>query len=204
MENIEKHENKRRILWSLFVSFFNMALFTVGGGYAMLPVMEDEFVRKKKWVKAEDIVDVMAVIQSVPGVIALNAAVFVGTRVAGFAGGLVSGLGVVTPSFIVILLIAMFMRNIGQLELVDNAFIGIRSGVCALIFLAAINLGRKIVNDKVELCIALAAFFAIMFFKVNVLLIIVIGGLAGMIRYYLNMRKMALSSDAARKREGKQ
>ena len=168
----------------------------------MLPVMEDEFVRKKKWVKAEDIVDVMAIIQSVPGIIALNAAVFVGTRVAGFTGGLVAGLGVVTPSFIVILLIAMFMSNIGQLEIIDNAFIGIRSGVCALIFLAAVSLGRKVIQGKTELCIALAAFTAIVIFDVNVLLIITTGGIAGMIRYYMNLRKMAVAADHGRKEGG--
>jgi chromate transporter len=129
---MKNKETTRQKLWALFSTFFKMALFTVGGGYAMLPVMEDEFVKKKKWVKPEDIVDVMAIVQSVPGIIAVNASVFVGYRVAGILGALAASIGVIAPSFIIIVIIAAFMSSIGNVDMISKAFLGVKAGVCAL------------------------------------------------------------------------
>ncbi len=166
-------------LWILFATFFKMALFTIGGGYAMLPIMEDEFVNKKKWIKAEDIVDVLAIVQSVPGIISVNASVFVGYRVAGIPGALVASIGVVAPSFVIIVIIAAFMSSIDNMVLVGNAFLGVRAGVCALILLAAINLGKKVVKGKFEWLMAILAFIGIVILKINVIILIVSGGVIG-------------------------
>lgn len=189
-ETQEKQETKLQKLLTLFTTFFKMALFTVGGGYAMLPVMEEEFVKRKKWVKEEDIVDVLAIVQSVPGIIAVNAAVFVGNRVAGFAGGLAAGIGVVAPSYVIIVIIAACMSTLGHVDLIEKAFTGVRAGVCALILLAAISLGKKVMKGKFEWIMGIAAFVCIVIFNVNVMLIIALGGVIGVMRYYINMKNM--------------
>ena len=187
MKNIETTGQK---LWALFSSFFKMALFTIGGGYAMLPVMEDEFVKKKKWVKPEDIVDVMAIVQSVPGIIAVNASVFVGYRVAGFLGALAASIGVVAPSFIIIVIVAAFMSSIGNVDLINKAFIGVRAGVCALILLAAITLGKKVIKGKFEWIMAISAFVSIVVLGINVIILIIGGGIIGIFWYSYNSRKL--------------
>ncbi len=187
---MEKQETKLQKLITLFTTFFKMALFTVGGGYAMLPVMEQEFVKRKKWVKPEDIVDVLAIVQSVPGIIAVNAAVFVGNKVGGVAGGFAAGLGVVAPSYIIIVIVAAFMGNLGQVDLIEKAFVGVRSGVCALILLAAISLGKKVMKGRFEWIMAIAAFICIVILKINVMLLVALGGVIGMVRYFINLKKM--------------
>ncbi len=187
---MEKQETKLQKLLTLFTTFFKMSLFTVGGGYAMLPVMEQEFVKRKKWVKPEDIVDVLAIVQSVPGIIAVNAAVFVGNKVGGIAGGVAAGLGVVTPSYIIIVIIAAFMKGLGHVELIEKAFTGVRAGVCALILLAAISLGKKVMKGRFEWIMAAAAFVCIVILEINVMLLVALGGIIGIIRYYINLKKM--------------
>ena len=184
-------------IWSLFSTFFKIALFTVGGGYAMLPVMEQQFVEKKKWIHHEDIVDVMALVQSVPGVIAVNAAVFVGNRVAGIFGALAAAFGVILPSFIIIVLIAMFMDNVQNIPFVKEAFLGVRAGVCAMILLSALNFWQKIVRGRFEIIIAVAAFLAMFIFRINVIYIICGAGMLGLLRYYLNLSRII--SKGARK-----
>ena len=134
---MDKPESRGQKLWILFATFFKISTLTVGGGLAMLPIMEEEFVRTRKWVAEEDIVDVLALIQSVPGVIAVNAAVFVGYRVAGFLGALAAAFGVIIPAFTVIVLIATFMVRAGDIVWLGKCFLAIRAGVCALILLAA-------------------------------------------------------------------
>lgn len=191
---MEKTESKIRKLQALFTTFFKMALFTIGGGYAMLPVMEQEFVEKKKWVKPEEIVDLLAIVQSVPGIIAVNAAVFVGNRVAGFLGALAAAIGVVTPSFIIIVLIAAFMTELGHVALIDKAFTGVRAGVCALILLAALRLGKKVMKGRFEWIMATLAFIGIVILKLNVIWIIAGGGGIGFFRYYINIKKTSNSA----------
>ena len=185
--------NNKLKLWTLFITFFKIALFTIGGGYAMLPVMEDVFVKKRKWIKPEDIVDVLAIVQSVPGIIAVNSSVFVGYRVAGFFGALAASIGVIAPSFIIIVLIAAFMSSIGNIELLNKAFVGVRAGVCALILLAAITLGKKVIKGKFEWFMTISAFIGIFILKINVIVLIVGGGIIGILWYSYNSRKLILN-----------
>src|SRR5690554_2733161 len=97
---------KMRILWELFITFFKIGAFTFGGGYAMIPLIQCEVCDNKCWVKEEDIVNVLALAQTVPGAIAVNASTFIGHRIAGFQGALAATLGVVLPSFLIILSLA--------------------------------------------------------------------------------------------------
>ena len=99
-------------LWLLFTTFFQIALFVVGGGLAMLPVVEEKFVRKNKILTQNDVLDMIVVTQTVPGLIAVNSAVFVGSKVAGFLGALVSMIAVILPSIVIILLIAIFFHGL--------------------------------------------------------------------------------------------
>ena len=175
---VEK-ERKFRKLWALFSTFFKIAAVTVGGGYAMIPVMEQEFVHRKKWISEEDIVDVIAVVQSLPGIIAANISVFIGYRVAGIAGALAAVLGAVLPSFVVIVIIAACMISLGGKVWLDHLFTGVRAGVCALVLLSVWNMGKKILKGRFEWTAAIIAFVAIVLLKINPILIIVAGALTG-------------------------
>ena len=132
------------LLVQLFVSFFKVGLFTFGGGFAMLPLIQGEVVDKHHWIKEQDFLDMMIVAQSAPGPIALNAAVFVGYKMGHFAGALAAMLGIVIPSFVIILIIAILFKDVRHNPFVDAAFKGMRPAVVALILLPMVNLARKL------------------------------------------------------------
>lgn len=121
------------MLFKLFITFFKIGLFTFGGGYAMIPIIQREIIDRRGWVRKEDFLELLTVAQTAPGPISLNSAVFVGYKVAGFWGAVCSVLGVVVPSFTVILIIAMFFSTIRENEYVDAAFKAMRPAVVALI-----------------------------------------------------------------------
>ncbi len=121
------------IYLSSFWTFFKVGAFTLGGGYAMIPLIEKEVVDKKQWIARNDFVDLIAVSQSVPGVLAVNMAIFVGYKLNGVKGSIVTALGTILPSFITILAIAMFFVDFKDNETVIKVFKGIRPAVVALI-----------------------------------------------------------------------
>ena len=116
-----------------FLIFFRIGLFTIGGGYAMVPLIEADLVDKRKWVKKEDFLDLMALAQTVPGIFAVNIAIFIGYKLKGFWGAFWMALGTVLPSFLIILAIALFFRQFQHVEAVEHVFKGIRPAVVALI-----------------------------------------------------------------------
>ena len=120
-------------LTTIFVSFLKIGMFTFGGGYAMLPLIERELITKRKWIEQKEFLDLLTLAQSVPGPIAVNTAVFVGYKVRGLRGAAAALLGTVTPSFVIILVIAIFFAGIRQNPVVDAAFKGMRPAVVALI-----------------------------------------------------------------------
>ena len=120
-----------KLLWELFRSFFMIGAMTFGGGYAMLPMLEREIVNKHKWGTQEELLDYFAIGQCTPGIIAVNTATFVGHKVKGVWGGIAATLGVVSPSLIIITVIAMVLENFMDILWVQNAFAGIRVAVCA-------------------------------------------------------------------------
>lgn len=131
-----------KMLFELFRSFFKIGLFTFGGGYAMIPLIQREVIDRKGWIAAEEFLDLLTIAQSAPGPISLNTSVFVGYKLAGFRGALAAILGVVIPSFAIILAIALFFANIRDNALVDAAFKGMRPAVVALIVVPVISLAR--------------------------------------------------------------
>lgn len=127
----------------LFWAFFKIGAFTFGGGYAMIPLIQREVVHRKKWLAEEEFIDMLAIAQSVPGPISLNTAVFVGNKVKGIKGSLVASLGIILPSFIVILLIALVFTEFKDNPGVERVFKGIRPAVVALIAAPLWNMGKK-------------------------------------------------------------
>lgn len=132
-----------KLLWDLFVSFFKIGLFTFGGGYAMLPMLQREIVDRHMWVTEEEVLDYYAIGQCTPGVIAVNTATFVGTKLRGAVGGAVATVAVVTPSVIIITLISTILRNFASYEMVQHAFAGIRVAVAVLVIVSVAKLFKK-------------------------------------------------------------
>ena len=150
-------------LWELYAAFFRIGLFTFGGGYAMLPMLQRETVEKYRWITEEEILDCYAIGQCTPGVIAVNTATFVGARRRGFWGAVAATCGVITPSIIIITVIAAALRSLMQLDAVARAFAGIRVAVAALVTAAAAGLIKKGVHDMLGRAL-FAVVFALAFF----------------------------------------
>lgn len=132
-----------RLLIDLFVSFFKIGLFTFGGGYAMLPILQREVVDHHHWVTEEDVLDIYAIAQCTPGVIAVNTATFVGTKLKGVVGGAAATIAVVTPSIIIITIISSILRSFASIEIVQHALAGIRAAVAALVVVSVSKLYKK-------------------------------------------------------------
>ena len=167
--NTSKKEN---IYLQLFIEFFTLGLFTFGGGYAMIGLLEERMTRRG-WLNSEEILDCIAVTQTLPGVIAVNMSLYVGYRLKGIKGALVSVFGMVLPSFVIIILIAMFMENFGDNRYIQGALKGIRIATLGLILSAAVKLAGK-TFDKVKGSKADSA-FSILLFLVSFLLISFMG-----------------------------
>lgn len=168
----------------LFAVFFQLGLFTFGGGYAMLPLMEREIVHKRQWVHEHDIMDVFAVAQSFPGPIAVNSATFIGYRLAGRLGALASTLGCVLPSFLVISIVAAGLSHYQDLPVVQNIFFGVRAAVTALILAAALKMGKKAIVDWFSLIIMLLTMLLVLVLDIHPILTIIGGGLSGALLYW--------------------
>lgn len=133
-----------RELWQIFLSFFRIGMFTLGGGYAMLPLIQREVVEKRQWVDSREFIELLALAQTSPGPMAINAAVFVGYKHRGIAGSLAACLGMTLPSFLIILIIAMYLVGFRENHYVESFFKGIRPAVVALIAAPLYALGKAI------------------------------------------------------------
>jgi chromate transporter len=165
----------------MLLSFSKIGTFTIGGGLAMLPLMEREFVEVRGWVTQEEIVDIFAVAQSLPGVIAINTSLCIGYKVGGIAGALAAALGMILPSFFCILVIAMFFINMQNNIWIQKAFTGVRAGVAALILLAAIKLGKSILRNPPAWILGSLSFLALVVFGISAIPVIFSCGFAGLI-----------------------
>ena len=129
----------------LFITFLKIGLFTFGGGYSMIPIIQKEVCEKKKWINDIELLEILAISESTPGPIAVNTSTFVGYKVAGFLGALFSLLGLMTPSFVILLIISTFYEKFLSFDLVYKAFQGLKIGVIVLLF-NAFNKLRKIIK----------------------------------------------------------
>ena len=180
---------KFKKLLSIFSSFFKIGAFTFGGGYAMIPLIQKEAVEKRKWVSDEDILDIIAIAESTPGPIAINSATFVGYRAAGVLGSFMATLGVVLPSFIIILIISNVLEAFNEIQAVRYAFFGIRAGVLALVVKALITMYKKSKKNWIFFVLAIFAFLAVGIFDVSVLPVLIICALFSLIVSLISGRR---------------
>lgn len=140
-----------KLLFQIFISFFKIGPVTFGGGYAMIPLIEKEVVTRRKWVKTKDIADVFAVAESVPGAIAINSSTFIGYRLAGVRGAIAAMLGVLLPTFAIVVALSIFFLSVQGHPKIEAAFTGIRPAIVALIAYAGYKIGLTAILDKTTL-----------------------------------------------------
>ena len=172
---------KSNLYLQLFVSFFRVGIFTIGGGYAMLPMLRKEVVEKHGWATDEEMLDYFAIGQSTPGIIAINTSTFIGFKKGGIIGGIFATLGMVTPSWIIIISIAKFFEAFSENEYVANAFTGIRVIVVVLIVNAVIKMGKKSIKNWIHILIFVVAYLLIVFSVIPTFLVVIISGIVGVI-----------------------
>ena len=158
-------------LWELFFSFFKIGIFTIGGGMAMLPLVQDTVI-KKGWLTESEMVDCLAVAQSLPGPVIVNTATFVGRREKGLAGSIIAALGVVVPSFICIIIFISILDVIGSNRYINGFFAGALSAAAGLVAVACFRMAKSIYKDPMDIVILAAVFILTIFFKVNIVWII--------------------------------
>lgn len=173
----EKTPGTVKRLWQIFSTMFVVGLFTFGGGLSMIPQMQRVFVSKRGWIGEEEIVDTFAVAQSLPGVIASNAAVIIGYRLAGIAGALAAALGVVLPSFLVLMLVTVFYTRFITNPALIGAMRGIRAAVAALLFYTVWGLRRASLLGVTDALLCVASAALVLFLHVNPVWVI-LGGAA--------------------------
>lgn len=184
-------KTKARTCWDLLCTFFKIGLFTFGGGYSMISLIDDECVVKKKWITSDELMNVTIIAESTPGPIAINCATYVGYRQAGILGSIISTIGVVLPSFIIIYIISLFFDNILENKIVASAFKGIKIAVSLLVFTAALRMLKIIPRNKLPLIIMAVTFvamIAISVFSINFssIYLILIAGLVGYITFAIS------------------
>lgn len=168
-----------KVLFDLYRAFFTIGALTFGGGYAMLPMLERECVDKYGWTKREELLDYFAIGQCTPGVIAVNTATFVGSSERGVLGAAAATAGVVCPSLLIILVIALLLENFAHIPAVQHAFGGIRVAVAALIVNAVIKLISKNVKSPLAIALCVLAFIAIAFLSLSPVIVVLIAAIAG-------------------------
>ena len=168
-------------LLDMFFTFARIGGLTFGGGYAMLPMLQEEVVEKRGWATEDELMDYYAVGQCTPGVIAVNTATFIGYKQKGILGSIFATAGVISPSILIIGIIAAFIRNFAELAAVKNAFAGIRVCVCVLIFNAVAKLYKKAVIDLPTTVIFVLVFLGSVLFDVSPAVYVVLAGAAGIL-----------------------
>ena len=170
-----------KFYFTAFQTFFKIGLFTIGGGYAMVPLIEEEVVNRKKWLSQEDFIDLLAVSQSVPGVFAVNFSIFIGYKLRRLPGALALALGAILPSFLIILCIALFFQQFKEYEAVENIFKGIRPAVVALIATPTFSLAKSAKISKYNVWIPIVSALLIWLMGVSPVYIIALAGIGGFV-----------------------
>ena len=172
---------KKKKLLNLFLTFLKIGAFTFGGGYAMIPLIQEETVKKNKWVSDDDILEVIAIAESTPGPISVNAATFIGYKVNGFLGALVSTLGLILPAFVIMFLLSFVLRQVKDIKVVQYAFFGIRAGVLALIVNSLVKMYKQVNKNLISYIIMIISLILTAFFDINAILVIILCGIIGLV-----------------------
>lgn len=168
-------------LLNMFWTFFKIGAFTFGGGYAMIPLIEAEVVSKKQWLSKEDFLDIIVISQTFPGALAVNSSIFIGYRIGGLLGAIIGLLGVILPSFFIIICIAVFFMKFRDYYYVDLIFRGISAAVPMLIVIAVVSLSKSLKKSYVNLIIILISTVSILFLNVHPVIVILLSALYGII-----------------------
>ncbi len=169
------------IYWESFKTFFKIGMFTLGGGYAMIPIIEEEVVNRHRWVDKEEMLDLIAIAQSCPGVFAINISIFVGYKLKKVRGAIATALGTALPSFLIILAIAMFFHQFEDNRYIAAMFRGIRPAVVALIAVPTFNLGKSAQLNRFTMWIPVVSALLIWLLGVSPIWVIILAGLGGYI-----------------------
>jgi chromate transporter len=173
--------------WKLFRSTFVLSAFTFGGGYVIVPLMRKKFVEQLHWIEEKEMLDITAIAQSAPGAMAVNASILVGYRLAGMPGALVTVLGTILPPFITLSVISLFYFEFSGSQVVRRILDGMQAGVVAVIADVTLKMAWAVIKQKeiLAILIMLAAFLAVRLFQVNLVYILLAGGLIGALNILL-------------------
>ena len=186
---------KNRLLksLSLFITFFKIGLFTFGGGYAMISLMQEELVEKKKWLTQDDFFEMLIISESTPGPISVNIATYTGHKVASYVGSVFSTLGLITPSFIIIYIISLFLQQFLQLKIVEAAFSGLKIGVMVILINTVFKLSKGIKKNKYFYIVFTLSLVTMLLFSIFLpsfswisLILICLGLVLGIVNAYIN------------------
>ena len=171
------------MLWKMFITFFKIGAFTFGGGYAMIPIIQNEIVDKHKWINEEEFIDALSLTQASPGPVAVNTSIYVGYKLRKIPGAIICTLGTVLPSFIVISIIARFFSVFKDNPAMAKVFMGVRPAVVALILAAVYKLFKSNMKDNIyrKLTIILLTIGATMYLKISPIWIILSGAVVSVI-----------------------
>lgn len=168
-------------LLQLFLTFFKMGAFTIGGGLAMIPLIQHTIVDKKGWLDEAEMADCITISQALPGVIAINAATYVGKRKKGIPGALAASLGVIMPSFIIIIIAVSILVSIGSNERIEGAFTGVKAAACGLIAYAGYRMSKQVIKNIMGGALAIATFISVVFFEVSAIWTIIVAAIIGIL-----------------------
>ncbi len=168
-----------KIYWESFKTFFKIGMFTLGGGYAMIPLIEEEVVNRHHWVEKDEMLDLIAIAQSCPGVFAINISIFIGYKLKKTHGAIATALGTALPSFLIILAIAIFFHQFEDNKVIAAMFKGIRPAVVALIAVPTFNLARRAQLNWFTIWIPIVSVLAIWLLGVSPIWIIIAAGIGG-------------------------
>ena len=190
-------KSKIRQFLELYLAFVKIGAFTFGGGLAMMPIMQRELIEKRGWLTEEELIDYFAIGQSTPGIIAVNVATFVGYKRLGWFGGIIGTLGVVTPSWVIIMLLAGAISSVDKYPLAQKALKGINVAVAALLTSVIVKFSKKTIKNIWNAFFMLLAFVLIYFLKVQSVWIIIASLITGSLLTLYKQKKVKASAEAA-------
>jgi len=176
-------------LWEIWSVFFKIGAVTFGGGMAMLPILDRELCDKRGWITSQELIDYYAIGQATPGIIAVNVATFIGYKKYGTFGGIFATLAIITPSIIIISLIAAFLSNFDKIPVVQKMMSGINVGVAAMLTFTVVNFFRKCVHGIFGVAVFLISFIMLFMLEINTVWVIIFGVAAGFIHTAVIFRK---------------
>ncbi len=173
----------------IFTTFSKIGAFTIGGGYVMIPLIEREVVEKRGWLEREEFLDMLAISQSAPGILAMNISIFIGQKLKGVKGSIVAATGIALPSFLIILAIAAFFAGFKENETVERMFKGMRPVVVALIAVPVISIARGLKLNRYTSLIPVISVLLIVLLNISPVWIILAGALLGIFHFYYTLKR---------------